>query len=223
MACSGASPRRRGWCEDVPRTGVRHSGQLPPRRSSGIAPGIQARSYDGCRRFAARPAQECGPAIMHSRLTRYILLALALGVAFGWAANAVIDDGSETSAERLRLIAEDLSIVTTLFLRLVRMIIAPLVFSTLVAGVAHMGDIAAMGRVALRSAIWFMVASLVSLTLGLALVTILRPGVGLHLLVGSGNLAASISQPRSDLRISSRDWSHSPWWRRWPATRSCPS
>jgi Na+/H+-dicarboxylate symporter len=98
-----------------------------------------------------------------------------LGVIAGWATNAAIDDGTPASAERLKAIAEYLSIVTALFLRLIKMIIAPLVFSTLVAGIAHMGDIAALGRVGLRSLGWFIGASLVSLTLGLILVNCSSP------------------------------------------------
>lgn len=118
---------------------------------------------------------------MAKRLTRYILIALLLGIIAGWAINAAIDDGTPASAERLKSIADYLSIVTALFLRLIKMIIAPLVFSTLVAGIAHMGDVAALGRVGARSISWFILASLVSLTLGLVLVTLLQPGVGLNL------------------------------------------
>jgi len=114
-------------------------------------------------------------------LTRYILFALLLGIVAGWATNAAIDDGTPQAAEQLKSIADYLSIVTALFLRLIKMIIAPLVFSTLVAGIAHMGDIAALGRVGLRSLVWFIGASLVSLTLGLILVNLLQPGVGLNL------------------------------------------
>src|SRR5574338_1662273 len=110
---------------------------------------------------------------MGKRLTRFILIALVLGVIAGWAINAAIDDGSPESAERLKQIAEYLSIVTALFLRLIKMIIAPLVFSTLVAGIAHMGDVAALGRIGIRSLAWFICASLVSLTLGLILVNVL--------------------------------------------------
>ncbi|MFL6743276.1 MAG: cation:dicarboxylate symporter family transporter, partial [Sphingomicrobium sp.] len=87
---------------------------------------------------------------MAKRLTRFILLALVLGIVTGWVLNYAIDDGTPASAERLKSIADYLSIVTALFLRLIKMIIAPLVFSTLVAGIAHMGDIAALGRVGLR-------------------------------------------------------------------------
>ena len=118
---------------------------------------------------------------MAKRLTRYIILALVLGIIAGWAINSAIDDGTATSAAQLKSIADYLSIVTTLFLRLIKMIIAPLVFSTLVAGIAHMGDVAALGRVGVRSILWFVLASLVSLTLGLIVVTLLHPGVGLNL------------------------------------------
>src|ERR1041385_5459921 len=115
---------------------------------------------------------------MAKKLTRFILIALVLGIIVGWAINHAIDDGTPASAERLKSIADYLSIVTALFLRLIKMIIAPPVFSTLVAGIAHMGDIAALGRVGIRSLGWFIVASPVSLTLGLILVSVLHPGVG---------------------------------------------
>ena len=118
---------------------------------------------------------------MAKRLPRSILSALVLGLIAGWAINAAIDDGTPASAEQLKSIADYLSIVTALFLRLIKMIIAPLVFSTLVAGIAHMGDVAALGRVGVRSLAWFVLASLVSLTLGLILVNLLQPGVGLNL------------------------------------------
>jgi Na+/H+-dicarboxylate symporter len=124
------------------------------------------------------PEERC---ILAKNLTRYILFALLLGIVAGWATNSAIDDGTPQSAAQLKEIAEYLSIVTALFLRLIKMIIAPLVFSTLVAGIAHMGDIAALGRVGLRSLVWFIGASLVSLTLGLILVNLLQPGIGLNL------------------------------------------
>src|SRR4051794_21902263 len=130
---------------------------------------------------------------MAKRLTQFILLALILGVITGWAINAAIDDGTPASDARLAKIAEYLSIVTTLFLRLIKMIIAPLVFSTLVAGIAHMGDIAALGRVALRSLGWFIGASLVSLTLGLILVSALQPGVGLNLPLPAATAASGVA------------------------------
>src|SRR4051794_24969661 len=129
---------------------------------------------------------------MAKRLTRFILLALMLGVIVGWATNAAIDDGTPASAARLKSIADYLSIVTALFLRLIKMIIAPLVFSTLVAGIAHMGDVAALGRVGVRSICWFILASLVSLTLGLFLVNLLQPGVGLTLPIPPASVASGV-------------------------------
>jgi len=118
---------------------------------------------------------------MAKNLTRFILIALVLGIITGLALHYAIDDGTPASEARLAEVAEYLSIVTTLFLRLIKMIIAPLVFSTLVAGIAHMGDLAALGRIAVRSLGWFIGASLVSLTLGLIIVSTLQPGVGLNL------------------------------------------
>ena len=137
---------------------------------------------------------------MAKKLTRFILIALVLGVIAGWAINAAIDDGTPESAARLKSIAEYLSIVTALFLRLIKMIIAPLVFSTLVAGIAHMRDVAALGRVGLRSLVWFILASLVSLTLGLILVNALQPGIGLNLPLPPTTAAAGVETASFNLK-----------------------
>jgi Na+/H+-dicarboxylate symporter len=74
------------------------------------------------------------------------------------------------------------------------MIIAPLVFSTLVVGIAHMGDVASLGRIGIRSLGWFILASLVSLTLGLILVNTLQPGVGLHLALPAVDAASGVEK-----------------------------
>jgi Na+/H+-dicarboxylate symporter len=137
---------------------------------------------------------------MAKRLTRYILLALVLGLIAGWAINAAIDDGTPASAAKLKEIADYLSIVTALFLRLIKMIIAPLVFSTLVAGIAHMGDVAALGRVGVRSLGWFIMASLVSLTLGLILVNALQPGVGLNLPIPPATATSGVETAAFNLK-----------------------
>jgi Na+/H+-dicarboxylate symporter len=134
------------------------------------------------------------------KLTRYILLALVLGVIAGWAINAAIDDGTPGSAQHLKNIADYLSIVTALFLRLIKMIIAPLVFSTLVAGIAHMGDVAALGRIGIRSLAWFILASLVSLTLGLILVHLLQPGVGLNLTIPPATASSGVETSSFNLK-----------------------
>jgi Na+/H+-dicarboxylate symporter len=137
---------------------------------------------------------------MAKKLTRFILIALVLGIIAGWATNYAIDDGTPAAAERLKSIADYLSIVTALFLRLIKMIIAPLVFSTLVAGIAHMGDVAALGRVGVRSIGWFILASLVSLTLGLILVTALHPGVGLNLPIPPATAASGVETAAFNLK-----------------------
>src|SRR6185369_17484769 len=137
---------------------------------------------------------------MAKKLTRYILIALVLGIIAGWAINYAIDDGTPGSADRLKSIADYLSIVTALFLRLIKMIIAPLVLSTLVAGIAHMGDVAALGRVGLRSLLWFIGATFVSLTLGLILVTVLHPGVGLNLPLPPATAASGVETAAFNLK-----------------------
>jgi Na+/H+-dicarboxylate symporter len=137
---------------------------------------------------------------MAKRLTRYILVALLLGIIAGWAINGAIDDGTPASAARLKEIADYLSIVTAVFLRLIKMIIAPLVFATLVAGIAHMGDVAALGRIGIRSLAWFILASLVSLTLGLILVTLLHPGVGLNLPLPPATAASGVETAAFNLK-----------------------
>jgi Na+/H+-dicarboxylate symporter len=112
------------------------------------------------------------------RLTLYILLAMILGITVGYTCHILWPD-PQTAAT----IAGYISLVTDLFLRLIKMIIAPLVFSTLVVGIAHMGDSKTVGRVGLKTMGWFITASLLSLTLGLIMVSTLRPGdnIGLPL------------------------------------------
>lgn len=76
----------------------------------------------------------------------------------------------------LKSILEYISILTDIFLRLIKMIIAPLVFATLVVGVAKLGDIKAVGRIGGKTMLWFITASFVSLLLGLLLVNFFQPG-----------------------------------------------
>ena len=71
---------------------------------------------------------------MARRLTLFILIALVLGIAVGWGINTHFDDGTPAAMAQLKGIATYFSAVTTAFLQLIKMIIAPLVFSTLVVG-----------------------------------------------------------------------------------------
>ncbi|QXF11306.1 MULTISPECIES: dicarboxylate/amino acid:cation symporter [Sphingopyxis] len=104
-----------------------------------------------------------------------LISAMIAGIAAGWFVNA------HFPAARAAEVADNLSILTDLFLRLIKMIIAPLVFATLVAGIAHMEDAAAIGRVGAKTMGWFIGASVVSLSIGLAMVHLLQPGAGLAL------------------------------------------
>ena len=106
-----------------------------------------------------------------NRLTVYIIVGLVLGVVAGYIANVSLADPKG--------FAEYMSLITTLFLRLIKMIIAPLVFSTLVVGIAKMGDAAEVGRVGIKALGWFVIASIISLSLGLVLVNLFRPGDGM--------------------------------------------
>jgi Na+/H+-dicarboxylate symporter len=110
------------------------------------------------------------------KLTTWIFLAMLAGIVVGYLCNQMIPD-----PKTAKTVAGYISLLTDIFLRLIKMIIAPLVFSTLVVGIAHMGDTKSVGRVGLKAIGWFVLASLVSLLLGLALVNILQPGVGLNL------------------------------------------
>jgi Na+/H+-dicarboxylate symporter len=112
---------------------------------------------------------------MKHLFTTLIVVAMVLGVLVGTAIN------QHTTPDQAKVVAENLSIITDVFLRLIKMIIAPLVFSTLVAGIAHMEDAAAVGRVGAKTMGWFIGASVVSLTIGLLMVHLLHPGAGLSL------------------------------------------
>src|SRR3954464_14624762 len=110
------------------------------------------------------------------KLTTIILIGMVLGILVGWGCHELWPDPKTAKA-----VADYISLVTDVFLRLIKMIIAPLVFSTLVVGVAHMGDTKAVGRIGAKAMLWFIGASLVSLLVGMILVNLLRPGDKLNL------------------------------------------
>ena len=108
-----------------------------------------------------------------TRLTKLILLGLILGISVGFVVYAYLPSG----AARFAAIA---GLLPSTFLRLIKMIIAPLVFATLVTGIARMGDLGTVGRVGVKALGWFICASLISLSLGLLLVNLFKPGVAMH-------------------------------------------
>jgi len=159
-----------------------------------------------------------------NRLTLYILIALAAGIALGfWFNNGYVKSENNqlitiesslrsiqsqmkaakdtTTQNYYNLVAfkarltetktkvlevrdnklEPFSLMAELFLRLIKMIIAPLVFTTLVVGVARLGDIKSVGRIGGKTLFWFICASFVSLFLGMMLVNFFKPGISMHL------------------------------------------
>jgi Na+/H+-dicarboxylate symporter len=126
---------------------------------------------------------------MGRRLTLFILIGFVFGIAAGFALNqsfAADDPALAQWADYLKLLPD-------VFLRLIKMIIAPLVFGTIVCGIAGLGDSRELGRIGGRALGWFIGASLMSLTLGLILVNAFQPGVGLALTATTpvGELATS--------------------------------
>ncbi|MEN3276227.1 MAG: hypothetical protein V7631_2017 [Massilia sp.] len=103
-----------------------------------------------------------------NRLTTYIIVGLVLGIVVGYGANTTLANPAG--------FADTMSLITTMFLRLIKMIIAPLVFATLVVGIAKMGDAKEVGRIGVKALGWFVIASVISLALGLVLVNLFRPG-----------------------------------------------
>ncbi|MBF5090692.1 dicarboxylate/amino acid:cation symporter [Novosphingobium sp. NBM11] len=112
---------------------------------------------------------------MAKRLTLYIVIGMIAGILVGYALNRAYP----ASDPSLAFYADLLKLLPEIFLHLIKMIIAPLVFATLVSGIAGMGDSAALGRIGGRALGWFITASLISIGLGLVLVNLFQPGVGL--------------------------------------------
>lgn len=111
----------------------------------------------------------------NNRLTLYIFLAMLLGIGTGYYVHNSYEVATYTA------FADNIKLLTTIFLRLIQMIIAPVVFSTLVVGIAKLGDMKTVGRVGGKAMLWFISASLISLTLGLLLVSFFKPGVGVDI------------------------------------------
>src|ERR1700731_4557890 len=112
---------------------------------------------------------------MRSTLTTIILICMLLGIAVGYACHTLWPDPAVAKS-----ISDYISLMTDVFLRLIKILLAPVVCSPLVVGVPHMGDPKPVGRIGGKAMLWFISASLVSLLLGLVLVNILRPGDNLH-------------------------------------------
>ena len=128
------------------------------------------------------------------KLTNYILGAMVLGIVVGYLVHTFASGGAFTGNY-----VTYISILTDVFLSLIKMIIAPLVFSTLVVGIAKMGDASTIGRVGLKTFSWFISMSLVSLLLGLVMVNLFQPGVGVELTLPE--LASSTGLNKNSLNL----------------------
>ncbi len=111
-------------------------------------------------------------------LTTWILIALAAGIAFGAVAPGP---------------AKQMAILGTIFLRLIKSIIAPLLFGTLVCGIAGTGNVKTMGRIGGKAILYFEIVTTVALFVGLGAVNLVKPGVGVHLTKGTGSGVAAQS------------------------------
>ncbi|MBV8068312.1 MAG: cation:dicarboxylase symporter family transporter [Acidobacteriaceae bacterium] len=119
-------------------------------------------------------------------LTGWILLALVAGVLTGVLFPAF---------------AKDLAPISNIFLRLIKSIIGPLLFGTLVSGIASCGELKTMGRIALKALVYFEIATTLALTLGLIIVNLLRPGAGLALTATSTTPLSGLSRPASLVEV----------------------
>jgi len=117
--------------------------------------------------------------------TALLIAATVLGIALGWLCNHALTPQQNID------VAAGLSIVTDAFLRLIKMIIAPLVFASLVPAIARMGGIGEIGRIGIKALAWFLGASCLSLTIGLLMGHWLQPGATLHLSLASTGAPAN--------------------------------
>ena len=109
-------------------------------------------------------------------LTQQIFIGLAIGIVAGW----IVSTTHPEWAQFFRPFSQ-------LFLRMIKMIIAPLIFATLVAGIAGAGHVKVVGRMGVRAMIYFEVVTTIALGIGLAAVNLMRPGVGVNLPMGQGS------------------------------------
>ena len=136
----------------------------------------------------------------NNRQTIYVGIALLMGVLVGELLNLTLAATKSMPVNPLLgQIIEVFTLLTDIFLRLIKMIISPLVFSILVVGVAKMGDIQTVGRIGIKAMLWFFLASISSLLLGMLLVNILEPGRSLVIELPALDAQTGLAQVRPTL------------------------
>jgi Na+/H+-dicarboxylate symporter len=128
-------------------------------------------------------------------MAAWILGAMVIGIIIG----AIVFHNAADKKSAAE-IAGYFSLISDVFLRLIKMLIAPLVFSTLVVGIAHMGDAASVGRVFAKAFGWFITASLISLLLGMLLANLLQPGADLGLPLPDVGAATNLATSKFTLK-----------------------
>lgn len=111
---------------------------------------------------------------MDKRLTLWILVGMILGVAVGYAVHVSFPQDST----QFEYLTKTFKLLSDIFLNLIKLLVAPLILSTIVVGIAHMGDSSALGRIGFRAITWFILASFISIGLGLLMVNFFQPGIG---------------------------------------------
>jgi len=123
------------------------------------------------------------------RLTLWILAGMILGVAVGYTVH--VSFAPDTM--QFEYLTKTFKLLSDIFLNLIKLLVAPLILSTIVVGIAHMGDSSALGRIGFRAITWFIIASFISIGLGLLMVNLFQPGAGAPV-DGIANAAATIGE-----------------------------
>lgn len=113
-------------------------------------------------------------------ITTQIFLGMVLGIVVG-------------SVHSLHPIALKSQILSDIFLRLIKMVVAPLVFSTLVVGIAKLGDIKSLGRIGIKTFLYFQVATVIALLSGMTLVNLMEPGHRMHVTLPQDGVVSGIT------------------------------
>src|SRR5690606_37981782 len=97
------------------------------------------------------------------------------------------------SSDAIATWADNITLLTDIFLRLIKMVIAPLVFSTLTVGIMKLGETSTIGRVGGKAMVWFISSSVLSILVGLFIVTLEQPGTGLNLTIPAGSVDTGLA------------------------------
>ncbi|UYW74541.1 dicarboxylate/amino acid:cation symporter [Pseudocitrobacter faecalis] len=129
-----------------------------------------------------------------NKLTVFIVIFMLAGILTG----AMIH--SYASADSITAWSDNITLLTDIFLRLIKMVIAPLVFSTLTVGIMRLGETSTIGRVGGKAMVWFITSSVLSILVGLFIVTLEQPGSGMNLAVLTGTIETGLATSGMSLK-----------------------